>query len=288
MEIAVKDHLRALLDREGLALLDSPQKLEEELASVCPTGDMEREVLVGALEEGVPQALIKRYDPEFLQETLVLRRAFMTEDARWAVQTWREVLKDRFITPASPPLVGESFDLYCEEDAGTPFKPDPIVPAFSAEVTTREGRFKFRQGLHALLEAHEHKNAARETPPVWFAGMAFTFMIGALGMMLLFPRGPYLVQGLLLVMVGFSAFGLCFAANTDQKEKRQREAERILENLAHSLARNFPQVVDLSRLLVDPAYIENLFQEEGEELSPDPLQARSAPAFASGRSQDHL
>lgn len=113
MNPSVKERLKELIAKEGVAILQTPERVRGWLAYSCPEAGREQEMLTAALEEGVPQALLQYYDTADLQDSLTARREFASEEASWAVEAWRDALAS----------AQESFDLFCAEEETSPAPP---------------------------------------------------------------------------------------------------------------------------------------------------------------------
>jgi hypothetical protein len=101
--------------KEGTAILESPSRVEGWLAAWQPEADSQRQFLVAALEERIPQALMQLHDPKRLEGILCIRREFTSEESRWAVEAWREALNVH-LAGTSQPMTDAHFDLYCFEE----------------------------------------------------------------------------------------------------------------------------------------------------------------------------
>ncbi len=102
--------LRELLSREGPGLLDDPLRVRERLEAVLPDHPEERQALLAAWRERIPQELLDlRGKPlsELVRRELthrLARRQDLPEAlAGWSVQAWAEALGIRF-TPAAEPV----------------------------------------------------------------------------------------------------------------------------------------------------------------------------------------
>ncbi|MDW8300727.1 MAG: hypothetical protein RML95_15450, partial [Anaerolineae bacterium] len=89
--------LRRLLNEQGTALLDEPTRLRGWLSDLAPSCAPERNLIMTALEEGVPQALrkLQSLDKTTLHQ-LALRletnRSIASDRAQWAVLEWAQAL----------------------------------------------------------------------------------------------------------------------------------------------------------------------------------------------------
>ena len=91
--------LRSGFDRQGPALLYAPDELERLLVEQCPRAGAGIALILIALEEHVPQALLGTYADDArsqlaprLADALHTRRGVERDAARWAVETWSGAL----------------------------------------------------------------------------------------------------------------------------------------------------------------------------------------------------
>lgn len=105
-EEAAMAALTDLYAKEHDTLLEDPRRLRGLLAEVCPGARRPVNVLVAALEDGIPQALQGsstkppvRALTQKLEEQLVADRGLSPEVARWAVRAWGRAVG---VIPASP------------------------------------------------------------------------------------------------------------------------------------------------------------------------------------------
>ena len=92
--------LRAGIAEQGPALLYAPGELERYLVERCPAADLGISMLLVALEEQVPQALLGAYAEgerpaliRRLEDHLHDRRALDRHSAQWVVETWASALR---------------------------------------------------------------------------------------------------------------------------------------------------------------------------------------------------
>src|SRR5215472_10279478 len=91
--------LKSLLDRYGVALLGESARLRGLLQDECPNAKREISVLLQALDERVPQDLLRVHSGEpigslspRLAKRLEDEKSISVHASRWAVNTWAQGL----------------------------------------------------------------------------------------------------------------------------------------------------------------------------------------------------
>lgn len=107
---AVPAALKALIDRFGVALLGESTRLRGLLQDDCPQSKKEISILLQALEERVPQDLLRVHSGEPVQslsprlsKRLADEKAMSVSASRWAVHAWAHGLGVEHALPAEPP-----------------------------------------------------------------------------------------------------------------------------------------------------------------------------------------
>jgi outer membrane lipoprotein SlyB len=124
--------LRALVDRYGVSLIGESGRLRGLLQDECPQAKREISVLLQALEERVPQDLMRVHSGEpigslspRLAKRLSDEKAMSPHASRWAVATWAQGLGLETALGLGPDLVGV-------DDEPVHFAPTPSVGPIAA------------------------------------------------------------------------------------------------------------------------------------------------------------
>ncbi len=95
----IETALKGLIDRYGEGLLGESGRLKSFLQDECPTAKREISVLLQALDEQIPQDILRVHSGEPLQslgprlaKRLSEQKAMAPEASRWAVRTWAQGL----------------------------------------------------------------------------------------------------------------------------------------------------------------------------------------------------
>jgi hypothetical protein len=102
--------LAELIRERGRAVLEDPGMLEALLRARCPQRRLEVTLLVNALREGVPSALLQKVTTGMGPATMATQSARLVENlgisdslARWAVESWAKALAIPAIAPGERP-----------------------------------------------------------------------------------------------------------------------------------------------------------------------------------------
>lgn len=129
---AVGGALRSLMDRYGVTLLGEPGRLRGLLQDDCPQAKREISVLLQALDEHVPQDLLRVHSGEPIQslsprlaKRLTDEKALSPAAARWAVEAWAQGLSIESVLSSHPQFI--------ELDDAPAARPVPSRPASNEE-----------------------------------------------------------------------------------------------------------------------------------------------------------
>jgi len=138
MNDAAVEALAGIIASEGTGIVDEPRRLAALLADRCAEHRLELNLLTAALEEGVPEALLRGSEGtptivtfERLTRQLESARGFDTANARWAVSAWATALglAPGGMEAAAVPLAGAGAgnETWAAPSA-VPSSPPPVPP----------------------------------------------------------------------------------------------------------------------------------------------------------------
>jgi hypothetical protein len=139
MNDAAVEALTGIIASEGTGIVDEPRRLAALLADRCAQHRLELNLLTAALEEGVPEALLRGSEGtptvvtfERLTRQLESARGFETDNARWVVNAWATALglAPGRMEAGAVPLAGAGAgeETWAAPPAG-PTGPPPVPPA---------------------------------------------------------------------------------------------------------------------------------------------------------------
>lgn len=267
MNPAAQESLKHLIAKEGLAILDAPERVKDWLGASCPGAAIEQQYLLAALEEKIPQALMQLYDPRILQETLSLRHGFAADDARWAVEGWREALNQALRASSLSLLADDEFTLSCQ-DLETP-PPFPKGERIDSPTGHNE-EVSFRQILEEIRAARAGQDEAGKTPQGLSLLLGLLGCVFVLGLTLIFSTsGPTRKFGAFFLCLGGSAYSLCWMTSQSEVKAQQARAKRALEDRVREARNRFPGRADWQELSEDAGYLEEtLSRVEEAEREP--------------------
>jgi hypothetical protein len=137
MNDAAVEALTGIIASEGTGIVDEPRRLAALLADRCAEHRLELNLLTTALEEGVPDVLLRGSEGtptvvtfERLIRQLESARGFDTDNARWAVNAWATALglAPGRMEAAAVPLAGaEAGDETWAAPSAAPPSPPPVA-----------------------------------------------------------------------------------------------------------------------------------------------------------------
>lgn len=256
-----RQKLRELIDAEGSAILDAPERCKGWLLYSCPEYKREVNVLLAALSQGVPQELLASGDEEALVRRLVDESAMTEEAAWWAVKSWAGALEmpvpveaiaaeesiasgpvARFLADDPEPAVNSKGGLH-------PSVRKP-AQAVAEELSNCESRELLIQSLEGIVKAHEQTKKASEediTGKVAGAGVIFAFILGFVGYHIAAASSSYSTRdtnGVLGAVIGIvAAFLIAYYLVSHDKGKETDSAKEKLVTLMNRVTDSFPQAI---------------------------------------------